>query len=759
MKEEFIKKINNREYISKYLYQKTKEECPAIIPYNFNLEAYNNEIIEHDKEKYKDYFQNMYNNIDPNIHLDEEQIKAILTDEEYSLIIAGAGTGKTTTMASKIKYLVDIKKIPPNEILAISFTKKSTEELEKRIVVDFNIPARVTTFHSLGMMYIREIFKNHKCFVVDENVRDNIFLEYFTENIFPYKDRVKELLELFNKTTVKRPWWLFGEYFQQNYQKYKTFDEYFDSYKKYKLQEIKDLEKWLTEKIDKDINSEVIHTIRGELVKSKGEAIIANFLYINSIDYEYEKIYEKLMPENRTYKPDFTLNLGGEEVYIEYFGLSTYKDNELNRYEKIRKLKEDYHKKHHTKFIKIDYQKGEDLEKTLKEELIKMGFTLRRKTNLEIYNRIKDNNKLSQFFAFKNFVYSIIDQIKSSKDRENYSEIAYQYMNKLDSNEEKQMCKRQYMYINSFYRYYREKLQESENYGFDFSDMIYYSNLYINNVGINTNLNFKYIIIDEYQDISEDRYMLAKKVSEKNTAKVVAVGDDWQSIFSFTGSKIEYTYNFLSYFPTAKILKISKAYRNSRQLIQYTRDFIMKNSDQIEKKLISEKENPYPIKFKLFEDGEEYQKLKELILKIHQGKKDSHILILGRTNTIINNMYKDPDLIDDIETKVKYQGYDDLDIDGMTIHKSKGLTSDEVIIIGLNRKFPRPYYGDFWFKEIYKNNIYEEKIPFAEERRLFYVALTRTKNNVYLLVNKNPEKRSQYINEIYNIIVNNKESI
>ena len=74
----------------------------------------------------------MYNNIDTNIHLDEDQIKAILTDEEYSLIIAGAGTGKTTTMASKIKYLVDIKKIPPNEILAISFTKKATEELQKK---------------------------------------------------------------------------------------------------------------------------------------------------------------------------------------------------------------------------------------------------------------------------------------------------------------------------------------------------------------------------------------------------------------------------------------------------------------------------------------------------------------------------------------------------------------------------------------------------------------------------------------------------
>ena len=271
--------------------------------------------------------------------------------------------------------------------------------------------------------------------------------------------------------------------------------------------------------------------------------------------------------------------------------------------------------------------------------------------------------------------------------------------------------------------------------------------------------NLNEILIDEYQDISEDRYILAKNVSTVNTAKVVAVGDDWQSIFSFAGSKIEYTYNFLSYFPTAKILKISKAYRNSRQLIKYSSDFIMKNTDQISKQLLSTKENPSPIKFVFFEEGKEYQKLKELILAIHKNNKNSHILILGRTNKIIDTMYEEPELIDDMETKVKYQGYDDIDIDGMTIHKSKGLTSDEVIIIGLDSRFPKPYYGDFWLKEIYKNNWYEEKIPFAEERRLFYVALTRTKNNVYLLVNKDADNRSPFINEIYNIMINNKESI
>ena len=93
----------------------------------------------------------MYSGIDDNIKLDEEQIKAILSDEDYSLIIAGAGTGKTTTMAAKVRYLV------------MSYTKKATEELDKRIRLDFGIPVNVTTFHSLGLMYIRSIFKDRKC--------------------------------------------------------------------------------------------------------------------------------------------------------------------------------------------------------------------------------------------------------------------------------------------------------------------------------------------------------------------------------------------------------------------------------------------------------------------------------------------------------------------------------------------------------------------------------------------------------------------
>ena len=393
----------------------------------------------------------------------------------------------------------------------------------------------------------------------------------------------------------------------------------------------------------------------------------------------------------------------------------------------------------------------------------KMGFSdkyigeIWNKTEEEIYERILDNNKLSLLFPFKNFFYEIVNTIKESVNRESYQDIIKSYVETLV--EEKEEALKQYNYFNEFYIYYQSQLYGSEVYKFDYSDLLYYANKYIENIGVNNELNFEYVIIDEYQDISQYKYELTKKTVDRNHAKIYAVGDDWQSIYAFSGSRIEYTYNFLSYFPTAKILKISKAYRNSRQLIKYSSDFIMKNTDQISKQLLSTKENPSPIKFVFFEEGKEYQKLKELILAIHKNNKNSHILILGRTNKIIDTMYEEPELIDDMETKVKYQGYDDIDIDGMTIHKSKGLTSDEVIIIGVDSRFPKPYYGDFWLKEIYKNNWYEEKIPFAEERRLFYVALTRTKNNVYLLVNKDADNRSPFINEIYNIMINNKESI
>ena len=178
----------------------------------------------------------------------------------------------------------------------------------------------------------------------------------------------------------------------------------------------------------------------------------------------------------------------------------------------------------------------------------------------------------------------------------------------------------------------------------------------------------------------------------------------------------------------------------------------MKNDDQIKKQLISSKNINNPIRFVMFYEGDEYQVLKSLILNIHEKNPNHKILILGRYNETIKKCYDDPDLIDSIDTKLEFVGYEDIEIDAMTIHKSKGLTSDEVIIIGLNQSFPNSEKIKFWMECIFKQHMESESIPFAEERRLFYVALTRTKNYVFLLVNKNPKLRSPFVNEIFETI-------
>lgn len=740
MKEEFKRKVKNREYISNKLYQTVKNDYP-----DFDIEKYNNIILNFLGNKYKDYFKNMFKGIDDNIVLDEEQIKAILSEEDSALIIAGAGTGKTTTMTAKVKYLVDIKKVEPSKILVMSYTKKATQELEKRILGDFNIPAHITTFHSLGLEYIRNIFKNRKCSVVDFNDRERMFFDYFCE-IFKNKNKLNDILETFD-ITVTNMQWVFSKWFLQNYENYNTYEELILEYKKYKINEVKNspngIKGYIDYWVEKRLNQENIITIQGELVKSASEAVIANFLYKNNILYSYEKIYTELMDNNKIYKPDFTIDIGGEEIYIEYFGL----DDE--KYNKNKKEKIEFHKLHNNKFIELDKTPLENIEKELSIKLQEFGIKLNKRSDEEIYSRILDNNKLSLIYPFKNFFYNVIDVIKESINRDNYQKIIKDYIEKLTS--EKEQAKKQYSYINEFYIYYQRQLYGAEIYKFDYSDLLYYANKYIENLGINNDLNFEYIIIDEYQDISQFKYELTKKTVDRNHAKIYAVGDDWQSIYSFSGSRIEYTYNFKNYFKDAVIFRINRTYRNNQELLNASGTFIMRNPDQIKKYLLSNKHINKPIEYIHFDDGQEYETLKDIILNIHKNNPTHNILVLGRTNAIIKRCFDTDYFNDELGTKISFVGYEDIDLEGMTIHKSKGLTFDEVILIGLNKNFPSSDKEIYWITSLFRYPTINERIPYAEERRLFYVALTRTKNKVYLLVNKDEDKQSVFIREIKEI--------
>ena len=232
---------------------------------------------------------------------------------------------------------------------------------------------------------------------------------------------------------------------------------------------------------------------------------------------------------------------------------------------------------------------------------------------------------------------------------------------------------------------------------------------------------YKYIIIDEYQDTSLSKCLLIKAIQNKTKASLIAVGDDWQSIYHFTGSNIEIFTNFKKYFPKAKIIKLKKTYRNSTQLVKVTKKFIMKNPNQISKTISSNKRSKNPIHIYYYRNLiKEWNNITKQI--------NTQTLILGRNNNDINNLFLN-----------KYMNY-------MTIHKSKGLQAQNVIIINLENKvtgIPSKIQNSEYLMYVSSK---EDEYMYSEERRLFYVALTRTENTVTLLVNK--DNPSIFVSEL-----------
>lgn len=292
----------------------------------------------------------------------------------------------------------------------------------------------------------------------------------------------------------------------------------------------------------------------------------------------------------------------------------------------------------------------------------------------------------------------------------------------------------------NIYLIYQEYLKENNE--IDFDDMIIYATNYIEKYGIKR--MFKYVIIDEYQDTSYIRFLLIKSILESTKAKLMVVGDDFQSIYRFTGCDISLFLDFKKYFDDAKIMKIENTYRNSMELVKIAGDFVMKNKYQIKKNLKSSKHLDYPIKIMYYKDIKDA--FYNLVIDIY-NKSHKPILVLGRNNKDLLMLIGDRFKLKD-NNKIVCLSNEDIEIYYLTVHKSKGLEEENVIIINLENKtlgFPSKIKNDKMLRFVSKNF---ERYPYAEERRLFYVALTRTKSYVYLLV---PIKdKSVFINELIN---------
>ncbi len=290
----------------------------------------------------------------------------------------------------------------------------------------------------------------------------------------------------------------------------------------------------------------------------------------------------------------------------------------------------------------------------------------------------------------------------------------------------------------NIYLIYQKYLKENQE--IDFDDMILKATSILKETGHIK--KYRYVIIDEYQDTSLIRFQLVKTILEKTDANLMVVGDDFQSIYRFTGCELSLFLNFKHYFPTAKVMKIQNTYRNSQELIQIAGDFVMKNKKQIPKKLHSHKSLKNPIQIVYYDQILDV--FEKLVVDVYE-KTQKPILILGRNNQDIYSVCNQNFQIDQ-NGKICYLKNINIKLSYLTVHKSKGLEEENVILIHLKNEllgFPNQISDEKILRLV---SIQSESYPYSEERRLFYVALTRTKNKVYLLVpKKNP---SIFVKEI-----------
>lgn len=267
-------------------------------------------------------------------------------------------------------------------------------------------------------------------------------------------------------------------------------------------------------------------------------------------------------------------------------------------------------------------------------------------------------------------------------------------------------------------------------------------------------VNYKYLIIDEYQDISVQRYNLTAKIANLFKSKIFAVGDDYQTIFSFAGSRIDLFTDFKKYMKDASVIPIENTYRNSQELLDLAGDFINKNKSQIEKRLKSSKHLDKPVEIFIYDDSNIYSKdtnkakiINDIITNIYKNNSKDKILMLGRYKKDIDSITNNNYFIKKNKEKIICSNCREANITYLTIHSSKGLGFDQCILINaIDDKygFPSKIDDDPLIKLIKPQN--EENILFPEERRLFYVALTRTKNKLYIVCPKS--KVSSFVKEI-----------
>ena len=639
--------------------------------------------------------------------LDEQQRRSIVSEEDNCLVVSSAGSGKTSSIVGKVKYLIEIKKVDPARILLISYTNKAAAELTERMGID---GLRGYTFHKLAVDLIGRQ-TGQKPSICDNT--DALFVKIYRELLADSQ---------FRKHAV--------EYFVD----YQANEADWEKRKNERRQQLSRQKDMRLKALLPDMDGKQIY------VRSEQEQKICFVLSSLGVQFRYEEPYEYPVADamHSQYKPDFSIHFERDgkpqRLYLEHFGVDErglvpawFAQDRNISYEEANRIYNDgitwkraVHEKFGTKLIETssaDFYRS-DIKETLKQLLLDAGVTLHERTDVELYSMVLPEGS-KQEKAFIRLIATFVTLLKSSC--RSLSEV----QNQADEAEDQHS---EFVIKNIFrpvYERYSEALHRSGQ--IDFTDAILQATELCR---ISHPVSYDYIIVDEFQDISVDRYNFLKTLREGDPpAKLYCVGDDWQSIYRFSGSDMALFNNFAAFFGPTEISKIETTYRFGEPLVGLSAQFIQRNTAQIRKNIRPLNEQvKTELSFQAYDRKDYCITIGRLVASI---PADKSVFLLGRysfDDYYLSFMYKSVK-----EGNRFYYVIGDRKIEFLTVHKSKGLEADYVILLQCNKDtygFPSRVSDDPALQYVLTAS---DNFPYGEERRLFYVAITRAKVKTWVL--------------------------
>ena len=709
--------------------------------------------------------------------LTDEQARAAITFEESTLLIAAAGSGKTSTLVAKVLYALAKGIAKPNEILCLAFNKKAAAEIGVRIKarlkaitqaespIDRCIKERLRnlgekkiescTFHSLGVKIINAMGNNYPKVMSQsrENAeRTSRAIDLCQERSPQFKSKWLRLQTL---ERVARP--------DEDKIKCLSAEEY-DAY----LRKV-----WSKAERQAGIRTLGCRTP----VKSFDEVVISNWLYVNGVEFNYEEPYKlgaELLCPGGLWQPDFTYRVGDREVIHEHFGLD--KDGKAparfsnpEKYEKeARRKQEVLRQLNPLNFwtTSAEYYDGTLFGK-LEKHLVEAGISISPRTLEEVLDQLKmidldPDNKL------------IENAVKQIRQNGWTLETLDSRLSELPEHERE----RARLFLDVIWAVagtVNELLVKDRR--MDYPEQMRRGLNYLREKpGL---MPFRFILADEFQDMAPGRgEMIQIMLHAREASFLFAVGDDWQAINRFAGSDLQFFSKFGIKFGRREgdvaQCKLTRTFRSNQGIAAVARAFVLCNKSQMRKDVSADDPTRQGvIEVQTYRDDAQLLPKVEKILKRwrarHPADKKPSVFLLCRYGLKHAKGFSEQDIRDlstrwanRVELHEDAGDEDDEDDDEednpagdkpptlyMTMHKSKGLQADYVLILGMFSRrhdgycFPSEFEDDP-LKQIVLSP--QEALPDAEERRLFYVALTRAKHQVVLLTHA--EHPSKYVTEL-----------